>query len=29
VLEEWVAVARQPIPVGGVDVGDPFGNLDL
>jgi hypothetical protein len=28
VLEEGITVARQPIPVGGVDVGDPLGDLD-
>jgi len=27
VLQERIAVARQPIPVGGVDVGDPFDDL--
>jgi hypothetical protein len=28
-LEKRIAVARQPIPVGGVDVGDALDDLDL
>jgi hypothetical protein len=28
VFEKRIAVARQPIPIGGVDVGDAFGDLD-
>jgi len=28
VLEKGIAVTRQPIPIGGVDVGDAFGDLD-
>jgi hypothetical protein len=29
VLEKRIAVARQPIPRGGVDVGDALDNLDF